>query len=151
MYIKSIFICVVFLLITSCSEDNNSAQTCVPTKYNTVQLGTYPYLCNSTAILDINLDNNFTVLKSQDEFNTQVSGWHCVINFYEFNLIIGKISLEHDIESVSYDLSKDCSNTFHLIVTLTLYTNANPKNYLYNSIIPKLLPGETVIVQTIIK
>ena len=151
MHYKTIILLLISLSLTSCSDDSNSSTECVPSKYDALPLGLHPFYCSRPGELDIDLYNDFTIIKSQEEFNTRVIGWNCIVAFYQRDLIIGKIALQKRVEEVSYELLKDCNKNFHLTVTLTLINHITPEEYVYAAVINKLQPGETVTVETILK
>jgi hypothetical protein len=66
-------------------------------------------------------------------------------------LIIGKSGLNRSIESIDYNLIRDCTNILKLKVTFNQSLTLNAPIVTYNALVPKLGDEETVRVEFVYK
>ncbi len=143
-----IIIVVFFILgLTSCSSDDKvENEPCVDVKISIERVGLYG--CNN---LYTDLDpDTYAIIRSQDELYALIPD-ACIIPFYQRDLFVGKKQLQKQIDYLKYDLKKDCeTNNYKLIITFKTGTHVQPETVSYSGVIPKLLPGQTITVETIV-
>lgn len=116
------------LIVTSLEETYD----CVNTKYG----------------LHIDLDDNFTLIRSQSEFTDLVSG-NCqpTIDFTIYDLVIGKKHLINGNDTIGYDLLLNCeTSTLELTVVFNQNLSDVAPNITYHALIPKLSATQTLTV-----
>ncbi len=109
------------------------------------------YSCENTKnLMEIDLQETFTLIQTQAEFDAQITG-ACMpeIDFTIYTLIIGKKALSNGNTSISYDYTNDCATDIN---TLTVTFNQNETdvapNLTYHILSPKLEESTTVEVIT---
>ncbi|EDM45462.1 hypothetical protein SCB49_06632 [unidentified eubacterium SCB49] len=137
---------LLILLFVSCSTKDEPG--CYVSDVDFTNLET-AYGCENTkSQLDIALENTFTFINSQTEYNEQTSGT-CMpdIDFDTYTLIIGKKALSNGNTSISYDYSNDCATATNTL-TVTFYQNETTEapNLTYHILSPKIDEGTTVEV-----
>lgn len=106
---------------------------------------------NTEDDLDINLLNTYIVIHSQSEFNAKVSGvCNPVIDFTNYDLLIGKKAFPTLTSVDGYKLTKDCTGDLKLKVTFLVTVFTQPSNLTYHVLIPKLAGNQTINVEMII-
>jgi hypothetical protein len=110
------------------------------------------YGCNDTRYdLDIDLSENYMIIRSQLEFESQSYGSCRVeIDFTKYDLVIGKKQLTNGNTSVVYNLKQDCSNRLKLQVTFNQDLTDIAPNITYHTLVPKLGDNQTVDVDLVI-
>ncbi|WP_034257657.1 hypothetical protein [Altibacter lentus] len=142
---KKLVLIAVLLVIFSCKNDDNDP--CNPAvDFTSLEM---EYGCIDTEYqTDINLSNDFVVIKSQTQFNTLVTG-NCqpTIDFSKYNLIIGKQSLPSGNDSIDYTIVKDCdSNDIEMNVTFNQNSTTEAPNLTFHALIPTLQNNQNVLV-----
>jgi len=144
MNIKHIISLFTFLLlIFSCSEKDN----CNDLLFIVKQFGC-EYTKYST-FLYIDLRNDYTIIRSQESFDSLVSGkCHPEINFSQYDLVIGRQSSPNLNYTIEYDLRRVCpDNKLTLTINIIQSDATQPDNVTYHALIPKLGDGETLYVR----
>lgn len=103
---------------------------------------------NTENLLEIDLQDTFTLINTQADFEGQTSG-PCApeIDFENFTLIIGKQSLANGNSSISYDYTNDCAtNSNTLNVTFNQNATTEAPNITYHILSPKIEEGTTLEV-----
>lgn len=142
----------IFLLVTSfasicsCESDDD---VCLPIFLEITSLENEYDCVNTPYQMDIDLSEQFVIIRSQLVFDELVTG-SCTpdIDFGVYDLLIGKKGLSSGFDSINYDgLVKDC-NTGHLALTITFVLNATAEapNVTYHALVPKLAEGENINV-----
>ena len=82
---KAIFIFTLLILFISCSENDDCEE---------IQLTVNHFDCENTKYsLDIDIVNDYTIIRSQVTYDTKVSGdCHPSMDFSQYDLLIGKQS-----------------------------------------------------------
>lgn len=132
--IFSIFI-LTFIVIQSCNNDDCENSILTVTDLET------EYGCENTKYqMDIDLSEDFTIIRSQSNFDNLVMG-SCqpTINFSIYDLVIGKKGLSGGNTSIRYQLTEDC-NTGNLKLHVTFNQNETTEapNLTYHALLPKM-------------
>jgi hypothetical protein len=145
--IHLIFI-IVSLLSLSCEKDEECQVKVLEVK----QLDSYYADCiDPRYSLKIDLSDNHTIIRSQQEFESKVSGsCNPVIDFSSYDLVIGKKRLTSGNDFINYRLVKDCSNKAKLTVTFHQNVTLEAPDLTYHALIPKLGDEETVNVEVVV-
>lgn len=108
---------------------------------------------NTTRQLSINLSETYTVIRTQQEFEQQVTG-SCrpQIDFATYDLVIGRKGLANGVGGINYTLQQDC-NTSKLLLNVAISPSMTTEapNITYHALIPKLAVGQEVGVQVQVK
>ena len=105
------------------------------------------YGCVNTKYqMNIDLNENFTIIKSQTEYDLLVTGSCDVqIDFTKYDLIIGKKGLTNGNTRIEYTLLKRCDyKKLELEITFFQNITAVAPNLTYHALIEKLDPDEDV-------
>ena len=151
---KNIIKISALLLLTiamSCNKNDDSS-TCEDTLVNFTSLEEEYGCTNTPFTLDINLENTFTVIRSQDAFTALTTG-ECApeIDFETYDLIIGKQALSNGFDSITYVALEDCTdNAVNLTVTFTTNLTAIAPNATYHILVSKLTNPQGTTVDVII-
>lgn len=137
---------VLFLLFESMSCDKKDE--CKSTVVIVKSLETEYGCVNTRYGLQIDLTENYTIIRSQQDFENKVSG-NCIpiIDFASYDLVIGKKGLNRGNSSIDYKLTRDCANILKLQVTFNQSLTLDTPIVTYHALIPKLGDEETVFVQ----
>lgn len=102
---------------------------------------------NTEQSLEIDLIDNYSIVRSQDQFDELVTG-SCVekLDIEKYDLIIGKKQLKSGVEKIDYDYSKDCNEKSTLKVKIKMNATSVAPNITFHALIPKLGAAETVSV-----
>ncbi len=137
------------LIMMSCSSDDECSNTEITLTDLEAEYG-----CESTKYqMDIDLSDDFTIIKNQSSFENLVSGsCNPQVEFDRFDLIIGKQVVNTGNVSLDYQLNKDCnSNQLKLTVTAKQGLTTVVENLTYHVLVPKLTDGESVQVEIAIE
>jgi hypothetical protein len=136
------------VLLSGCSNDDD----CTDTVLNTTSLE-IEYGCTNTKYqMDIELSENFMIIKNQLDFAEFVSG-SCqpTIDFSIYDLIIGKKGLANGNSSIDNELIKNCeTGNENLIVTFNQNETTEAPNLTYHALIPKLGDEQELNIEIII-
>ncbi|UOQ55529.1 hypothetical protein [Hymenobacter cellulosivorans] len=108
------------------------------------------YGCRDTKRqLDINLNQTYTVIRNQADFDRLVTGdCHPLIDFSAYDLIIGKKGLSSGTSGITYTYQRDCATnrpSLHVAFGRSITTEA--PNLTYHALVPKLAAEEQVTVE----
>lgn len=122
-------------MIQSCNNDDCENSILTVTDLET------EYGCENTKYqMDIDLSDDFTIIRSQSDFDNLVTG-SCqpTINFSIYDLVIGKKGLSNGNTSINYQLTEDC-NTGNLKLHVTFNQNETTEapNLTYHALLPKM-------------
>jgi len=134
----------VFLILFSCSSDED----CVPTIIGTTNLELQYDCLSTTATVDIDLENTYTIIRNQDDYDTLVSGSCDVeIDFTRFDLLIGKEQLTTGFDGISYFMFLECEdNSLQLEISIGLTEAIVSPNITYHVLFPKFVIERDVAV-----
>lgn len=141
------------LLLNSCMLPVEEPAECLGAELPVKRLET-EYGCQSTTRqMNINLSETYTVIRSQQEFERQVSGTcRPQIDFATYDLVIGKKGLPNGPGGITYTLRRECTGTKVLLnVTISLGMTTEAPNITYHALIPKLAAGQEVGVEVVVK
>ena len=147
MNYKIILVVFFILALTSCSsDDNGQSAPCVDVKYSVE-----PFSFYGCSIYDTNFaPDTYAIFRNQDDLNSMINQT-CVLPLYQKDAFAGRKQLYKQLDSIEYDLIKDCeTNNYKLTVTFTTNNNVLTTTALYSGVIPKMQPGETITVETIV-
>ena len=107
------------------------------------------YDCTNTKYdLDLDLIDDYIIIKDQDSFNRRVTG-NCKpdIDFSIFDLVIGKKELTTGNDSIEYKLTENCK-TSNLLLEVIFKQNESTEapNLTYHRLIPKVAQGKELKV-----
>ncbi|MEN8138594.1 MAG: hypothetical protein ABFR62_09180 [Bacteroidota bacterium] len=131
---------ISLILFQSCKEDCSNINLPVDSLES-------EYGCENTKYgMEIDLTDDFTVIRTQSDFDNLVSGTcDAVIDFTEYDLVIGKKGLTSGNESIEYELEEDCeSGDLYLKVTFTQNATSVAPNLTYHALVPKIGNGATL-------
>lgn len=134
-------------ILLGCSADDE----CGPVIIATTSLETQ-YGCLSTAAtVDIDLDNTYTIIRNQTDYDTLVSGsCDVAIDFTIFDLLIGKQQLTSGFNEIYYGMIRNCDNgRLYLEVFIELNAAAVAPNVTYHVLVPKLGDTEDIEVSVV--
>lgn len=138
-------ILLVAFMFFSCSNDDQ----CSPITIDITSLEDEYGCVNTPYQMDIDLSEEFLIIRSQDVFDNLVTGT-CTpqIDFDAFDLLIGKKGLPNGFDSIDYDgLVKNCDNgQLYLTITFVLNATTEAPNATYHALVPKLQANETINV-----
>ena len=149
--IKILAVLLPMFLLQLCSNESNELENndCENTNLSVFSLEEEYGCINTKYDLSIDLSENFTVIRTQNDFNTMVSG-ECQpnIDFDTYDLVIGKKGLTNGNDTISYVLIENCE-TLNLELTVTFNQNATTEapNLTYHALIPKLIDAQTISVE----
>jgi hypothetical protein len=136
----SLLFFIALLFLGSCNEKE---------KCEDILLTVDHFECeNSKHALIVDLSNDFTIIRSKEQYDIMVSGsCHPDINFSNFDLVIGKQSSGNWNDTIIYDLRKTCpENELTLTIEIIQMDITIPDNVVYHAMIPKLGDEDTLIV-----
>lgn len=143
--IKRFFLFYVFFVVVSCNSDDDCGSPAWTTPTNLE----VEYGCTNTKYqMDIDLNDDFVIIRSQQDFNNLVTGTCSPdIDFSAYDLVIGKKALTSGNTSIEYSYMKHpCSNAKYLEVHFIQNATAEAPNLTYHALVPKLNANETVNV-----
>lgn len=148
MKYRILIISILLVGIFSCNKDDE----CTDTILNTTSME-IEYDCTNTKYqMDIELSENFMIIRNQLDFTEFVSG-DCQpeIDFSVYDLIIGKKGLANGNNSIEYELVQGCeTGNQKLIVTFNQNETTEAPNLTYHALIPKLGDEQELGVEIII-
>lgn len=112
------------------------------------------YGCTNTKnSLEVELTDDFTVIRNQADFTNQVTG-NCIpdIDFTNYDLIIGKKGLTSGNSSIDYQFTDDCRTGEYVLKVIFSQNIATvAPNITYHRLIPKLPEAKEIKVLTEVK
>ncbi len=149
MKYRILIISILFLGIFSCKNDDDD---CTDTIINTTSLE-IEYGCTNTKYqMDIELSENYMIIRNQLDFAEFVSG-SCQpnIDFSVYDLVIGKKGLANGNSSIDYELIENCqTGNENLSVTFNQNETTEAPNLTYHALIPKLGDEQVLNVEIVI-
>ncbi len=147
--INFIVVISLILITQSCSNDDD----CTSLTIDIISLEVAYGCINTPYQMDINISEDFIIIRSQTIFDDLVTGT-CTpqIDFEAFDLLIGKKGLTNGFETIDYDgLANNCENgQLNLTVTLVRNATAIAPNVSYHVLVPKLEEGELILVSIVV-
>ncbi|MFT4611678.1 MAG: hypothetical protein ACJA1H_001250 [Glaciecola sp.] len=139
----------IIFAMQSCSNDDDCSPLIIDVTSLEIEYG-----CTNTPYqMDIDLSEDFIIIRSQAVFDDLVSGT-CApqIDFEAHDLLIGKKGLTNGFESIDYDrLTKNCENNqLSLTISFVLNATAEAPNVTYHALVPKLGENEVVNVTIVV-
>jgi hypothetical protein len=148
--IMNVIIVIFFVLpMQSCLNDDDCSPIIIPITSLEDEYG----CINTPYQMDIDLSEDFTIIRSQTVFDDLVTGT-CLpqIDFEAFDLLIGKKALTSGFETINYnELVKNCDNAqLNLTVTFVRNATAVAPNASYHVLVPKLGENEVIFVDILV-
>lgn len=143
--------CNSFLL--TCSRDDNNSIECNGTQLPFTSIETYFGCPNTKYSMDIDLNNTYTIIRNQAQFDQLVTiPDDCPINLdlTNYDLIIGKKSLTTGNQSIDYEYFTNDCQTLILKVTFNQDETLFAPNLTYHALVPKIADNEILQVETIV-
>ncbi|WP_028873620.1 hypothetical protein [Psychroserpens burtonensis] len=147
--IINFIVAISLIFITqSCSNDDD----CIPLTIDITSLEVEYGCINTPYQMDINISEDFIIIRSQTIFDDLVTGT-CTpqIDFEAFDLLIGKKALTNGFDTIDYDgLEKNCDNNqLSLSISFILNDTAEAPNVTYHVLVPKLPENELITVSLV--
>jgi hypothetical protein len=133
----------ISLLFASCSKEE-----CSPMNVNITNLEDEYGCVNTPYQMNIDLNQNFTIIRTPSEFNQVVTG-SCQpdIDFDKYSLIIGKQGLSNGVSDITYLLSEECNaDDYNLTVTFIKNATTEAPNLTWHVLTPHLDDNDQVKV-----
>ena len=146
LYFIAVFFAAASML--GCEKEN----VCKSTDLEISSLET-EYGCeNTTESLEVDLDDTYTIIHTQEDFERQVSGT-CIpnVDFDRFDLIIGKKQVQSGVEVVEYEFERTCAGKLRLVVEIERNLATVISDVTYHVLVDKIAEGETVDVEVAVK
>ena len=145
------FIPLLCIICVGCQQKDDDSASCEDLVVPFTSLEA-EYGCTNTPYqTEINLDNTFTVISSQEVFDALVFGT-CTptIDFDTYDLIIGKNGLRNGNISISYELIENCeTNVLTLTVTFLQNVTLEAPNLTYHVLTAKIADVDGLEVEII--
>ena len=140
-YLTIFLTCI--LAFNSCKRDNCKDEL------RTIKNLETEYGCvNTRHSLQINLSNDFSIIRSKTSYDNLVTGsCHPEINFSIYDLVIGKQFMGNLCDTIFYDFRKVCpKNELTLTINIRQSALTQPDNVVFHALIPKLGDEESLTV-----
>lgn len=147
LLITAVFI--PFFIGCTTNKDDVEIVECVPSQIPFTSIESYFGCANTKSGININLNNTFTIIRSQAEFDqlvTKPQGCSVNLDLTNYDLIIGKKTLTSGYQSVSYEyFTSDCKK---LVLKVTFVQNETliAPNVIYHALVPKISNEQSVEV-----
>jgi len=145
-----IYSILIFILSSAqlCSSNDDDQEPCDNTTLSVVTLESEYNCLDTKHQLDINLIDDFTIIRNQTDYDTMVYGdCNPNINFSTYDLLIGKKELNSGNHTIEYLLIKNCETTdLELTVIFNQMDAPIISNLTYHILVPKLIENQTVLV-----
>ncbi|MCX6255737.1 MAG: hypothetical protein NTV31_14870 [Bacteroidia bacterium] len=143
---KKIILISAFMICTlSCSKKDDCNEELMTVKNFETEYG-----CENTRfVLQIDLNNDCTIIRSKETYDTKVTGTcHPEIDFSLYDLVIGKQSTGNFNDTILYDLRKTCPEK-ELTLTIDVIQSdiTQPSTVAYHALIPKLGDEESLNIR----
>jgi hypothetical protein len=135
-----IFLLVFLTFLTSCNKKENCQDILLTVEHLDCE--------NLKYSMDIDLNNNYTYIRSKEEYDAMVTGTcHPEIDFSNWDLIIGKQASGNENDTIYYNYRRTCiENRLTLNIEIVQSDLTRPDNITYHALIPKLGDEETIFV-----
>ena len=141
----------VLIILIGCKQNDDDTDACEDILVPFTSLEA-EYGCTNTPYeTEINLDDTYTVIRSQEVFDALVSGT-CLptIDFGAYDLIIGKRGLRTGNISISYELIENCeTNVLTLTVTFLQNETLESPNLTYHVLTTKIADVDGLEIEII--
>ncbi|MAN58204.1 MAG: hypothetical protein CMC08_00010 [Flavobacteriaceae bacterium] len=147
-----LLVAVTWSLFACSNDDDSDGPACTNTPIAFTDLEKQYGCTNTKREMDINLNDTFVIISSQEAFNALVTGT-CTpqIDFGTYDLIIGKQFLSSGNDSIEYELVDVCdSDDILLTVTFNQNNTSEAPNLTYHLLAPKLESPENLEVEILI-
>ncbi|RSK42199.1 hypothetical protein [Hymenobacter perfusus] len=144
---------VYALLFTGCTTCGGDVEPCVSAPISITSLEKEYGCTNTPRQLSVNLPQTYTVIRSQAEFDQQVTGdCHPQVDFTKYDLVIGNKGSSSGSSTITYAYQRECETgqSFLKVIFQAGMTNDAPI-LTYHALVPKLAPAETVRVEVEMK
>jgi len=146
---KIILLVALFCTIISCIDEKEKCEDeILSTKHFETEFG-----CTNTRFdLQIDLHNEYTIIRSKSTYDTNVIGTcHPDIDFSKYDLVIGRQSTGNFNDTILYDYRRVCPNMdLSLIINVIQLDITMPSTVTYHALIPKLGDEESLNIQIIV-
>ena len=147
---KNTFIISAFLvcILSYCKKDTCNEEVMTTKHFES------DYGCTNTKFtLQIDLNNDATIIRSKESYDSKVSGpCHPEIDFSLYDLVIGKQSTSNSNDTILYDYRRTCPDKkMTLSVDLIQSETAQPSTVVYHAIIPKLGDQESLNIKLTVR
>jgi hypothetical protein len=146
MKYQTLLLSLLFLVLSSCSSEGD----CTDKTISTTSLESEYNCTNTKNDLDLELSDDYIIIRDQSSFNNRVSGnCEAEIDFSTYDLVIGKKQLTTGNESIEYELTEIC-DTGNLVLKVTFKQNEATvaPNLTFHRLIPKMAQGKELAVIT---
>ena len=146
---NTILLGVLFICIMSCTKKDDCKEEIMNVKNFETDYG----CVNTRFSLIVNLNNECTIIRSKEAYDSQVSGpCHPEIDFSQYDLVIGKQSTGNFNDTVLYDFRRTCPDKkLTLTIDVIQLDITQPSTIVYHTLIPKLGDEETLNIVINIK
>jgi len=146
---KTILLSALLICIMSCTKKDDCKEDIINIKNFETDYG-----CVNTRFgLNVNLNNECTVIRSKEDYDNQVSGdCHPDIDFSQYDLVIGKQSTGNFNDTVLFDFRRTCPDKkLTLTIDVIQLDITQPSTIVYHTLIPKLGDEEALNIVINIK
>ena len=135
----------LLICIMSCTKKDNCKEEIMNVKNFETDYG----CVNTRFSLIIDLNNDCTIIRSKESYDSQVSGTcHPEIDFSLYDLVIGKQSTGNFNDTTLFDLRKTCPDKkLTLTIDIIQLDITQPSTVVYHALIPKLGDEESLNIQ----
>ena len=139
---NTILLSTLLICIMSCTKKDDCKEEIISIKNFETDYG----CVNTRFNLNVNLNNECTVIRSKEDYDNQVSGTcHPEIDFSKYDLVIGKQSTGNFNDTVLFDLRRICPDKeLTLTIDVIQLDITQPSTIVYHTLIPKLVDNETL-------
>ncbi len=133
------------LLLSGCNDDDACDRSPIEANNFETLFG-----CSNTAFdMGVALENDFTLISSQEQFDDEVTGFcRPELDYASVDLIIGRTVLNRGFQSVSYTYNRACpTRRYELRVLFTLTDEVVSPTVTYHVVVPKIAETEAVDVR----
>ena len=141
------------LVFGGCTTCGGDPEPCTDTPVAVTSLEKEYGCTNTNRQLSTSLNQTYTIIRSQAEFDQQVTGsCHPQVDFARYDLVIGKQTTSSGSSSFQYAYKRQCpAGSMKLVVTVLPGMTTDTGNLTYHALVPKLAPQETVQVEVSVK
>ncbi|MBG8556001.1 hypothetical protein [Hymenobacter guriensis] len=141
------------LALHSCIPCDGDMEPCANTPIPVTSLEKEYGCTNTPRQLSVALSQTYTIIRSQAEFEQQVTG-ECrpQIDFTKYDLVIGNQGSTSGSSTITYSYQRECeTGQLQLSVLFTPGMTNDAPILTYHALVPKLAPTETVSVRVDMK
>lgn len=129
---------------TACNDRDN--EDCDPS-YVEVRSLEEEYGCPATPFgISVDVEDDFIIISSQDEYDALVSGTcNAVVDYEVYDLIIGRQQTTGTLTEINYTYRRVCpGNRFELVVVILTTSSPSTPILTYHALVPKIGEGQAV-------